>query len=121
MSCWFGPVTGWPGQLHTSSRCSTRWHVSKSNSSASASRSIPEGALGKAVLVIVRAIAELERSLIKERVRAGLRRARLEGRRIGRPKLAIDRDAVLRDRADGMSLNQLAKNSRSVKAPSINC
>ena len=67
------------------------------------------GALGIAVLVIVGAIAELERSLIKERVKAGLRRAKLEGRRIGRPKLAIDRDAVLQDRAQGMSLNELAR------------
>jgi DNA invertase Pin-like site-specific DNA recombinase len=35
-------------------------------------------------VVIVAAIAELERSLIVERVKAGMRRARLEGRRIGR-------------------------------------
>jgi DNA invertase Pin-like site-specific DNA recombinase len=40
------------------------------------------GPLGRAILVIVSAIAELERSLIVERVRAGMRRARLEGRQI---------------------------------------
>lgn len=39
-----------------------------------------EGPLGRAILVIVSAMAELERSLIIERVRAGMRRARLEGR-----------------------------------------
>ena len=49
------------------------------------------GPLGRAVVVIVAAIAELERSLITERVRAGLRRARLEGRRIDRPPLPVDR------------------------------
>jgi DNA invertase Pin-like site-specific DNA recombinase len=36
------------------------------------------GPLGKAIMTIVAAIAELERSLIVERVKAGLRRARLE-------------------------------------------
>ncbi len=67
------------------------------------------GPLGRAVVVIISAIAELERSLIIERVRAGLRRARLEGRRLGRPPLSLDRDAVLRDRSRGMSIRQLAK------------
>src|SRR5450631_2445649 len=40
------------------------------------------GPLGRAIIVIIGAIAELERSLIVERVRAGMRRARLEGQRI---------------------------------------
>src|SRR6516162_9641987 len=42
------------------------------------------GPLGRAIVVIVGAIAELERSLIVERVRAGMRRAKLEGRPVGR-------------------------------------
>ncbi len=67
------------------------------------------GPLGRAVVVIISAIAELERSLIVERVRAGLRRAKLEGRRIGRAPLQIDDAALLRDRERGMTLNQLAK------------
>jgi DNA invertase Pin-like site-specific DNA recombinase len=67
------------------------------------------GALGRAVVVIISAIAELERSLIVERVRAGMRRAKLEGRHIGRLPLDLDRDAIRRDRACGMSLGQLAK------------
>jgi DNA invertase Pin-like site-specific DNA recombinase len=67
------------------------------------------GPLGRAIVVIVGAVAELERNLIIERVRAGMRRARLEGRRIGRRPLAIDRAAVIRDRARGRSLSQLAK------------
>jgi DNA invertase Pin-like site-specific DNA recombinase len=67
------------------------------------------GPLGRAVVVIVSAVAELERNLIIERVRAGLRRARLEGRRLGRKPLEIDRSALLRDRARGQSLGQLAK------------
>jgi DNA invertase Pin-like site-specific DNA recombinase len=67
------------------------------------------GPLGRAVVIIIGAIAELERKLIVERVRAGMRRARLEGRHIGRRPLDIDRAAVLRDRARGQSLNQIAK------------
>ena len=53
------------------------------------------GPLGRAIVVIIGAIAELERNLIIERVRAGMRRARLEGRQIGRRPLDIDRPAVL--------------------------
>ena len=48
------------------------------------------GPLGRAIVVIIGAIAELERSLIVERVRAGMRRARLEGQRIGRAPLVLD-------------------------------
>jgi DNA invertase Pin-like site-specific DNA recombinase len=70
------------------------------------------GPLGRAITVIVGAVAELERSLIRERVRAGLRRARLEGRHIGRRPLDLDRDAIRRDRAKGMSYRQLAKTYR---------
>jgi DNA invertase Pin-like site-specific DNA recombinase len=67
------------------------------------------GPLGRAVIVIVSAVAELERNLIIERVRSGLRRARLEGRALGRRPIEIDRPALLRDRARGLSLAQLAK------------
>src|ERR1700720_3624270 len=66
------------------------------------------GPLGRAVIVIVSAVAELERNLIIERVRAGLRRARLEGRVLGRRPIEFDRASLLRDRARGLSL-QLAK------------
>jgi len=77
------------------------------------------GALGRAVIVIIGAIAELERSLIVERVRAGMRRARLDGRRLGRPPLNIDRDALLRDRAHGCSYGQLARMHAISKASVI--
>ena len=70
------------------------------------------GPLGRAIVVIIGAIAELERSLIIERVRAGMRRARLEGQRLGRPTLALDREAILRDRRHGQSLGQLARSYR---------
>jgi len=67
------------------------------------------GPLGRAVVVIIGAIAELERSLIVERVRAGMRWAKFEGRHIGRKALVLDRAAILRDRQNGQSLGQLAK------------
>jgi DNA invertase Pin-like site-specific DNA recombinase len=46
------------------------------------------GPLGRAIIVILGAIAELERNLIIERVRAGMRRAKLEGRRISRASVS---------------------------------
>jgi len=70
------------------------------------------GPLGRAIVVIIGAIAELERNLIIERVRAGMRRARLEGRPIGRRPLELDHIAILRDRQRGQSLGQLAKSYR---------
>src|SRR5881397_1373677 len=70
------------------------------------------GPLGRAIVVIIGAIAELERNLIVERVRAGMRRARLEGRHIGRRPLDLDREAILRDRQRGNSLGQIAKAHR---------
>jgi len=68
-----------------------------------------EGPLGRAILVIVSAMAELERCLIVERVRAGMRRARLEGRQIGRARLDVNRQQVIADRRSGMSLTQVAR------------
>ena len=74
------------------------------------------GPLGRAIVVIIGAIAELERNLIIERVRAGMRRARLEGRQIGRRPLELDRDAIRRDRQHGQSLGQIAKAHRISRA-----
>ena len=67
-----------------------------------------DGPLGRAIVVIVSAVAELERSLIVERVRAGMRRAKLDGRRIGRVPLDVDHAALVRDRLTGMSLTRVA-------------
>ncbi len=67
------------------------------------------GPLGRAMIVIVAAISELERSLIVERVKSGMRRARLEGRTIGRARLDVNRKQVVEDRRTGMSLTQVAR------------
>jgi DNA invertase Pin-like site-specific DNA recombinase len=74
------------------------------------------GPLGRAMVVIVGAIAELEKSLIVERVRAGMRRAKLEGRRIGRAPLNVDRAAIVRDRLAGLSLTGVARRHRVSRA-----
>jgi DNA invertase Pin-like site-specific DNA recombinase len=67
------------------------------------------GPMGRMFITLVGSIAELERSLITERIRAGMRRARLEGQRLGRAPLDIDRAALVRDRLAGMSLTNAAK------------
>jgi DNA invertase Pin-like site-specific DNA recombinase len=74
------------------------------------------GPLGRAMVVIVGAIAELEKSLIVERVRAGMRRAKLEGRRIGRAPLNVDRAAIVQDRLTGLTLTEVAKKHRVSRA-----
>jgi DNA invertase Pin-like site-specific DNA recombinase len=74
------------------------------------------GPLGRALLTIIGAIAELERSLIVERVKAGMRRAKLEGRRIGRTPLNIDRQQVVEDRRSGISLTKVAQRHKISRA-----
>ena len=74
------------------------------------------GPMGRMFLTMVGSIAELERSLIVERIRAGMRRAKLEGQRLGRAPLDVDRVAIVRDRLSGMSLTQVAKRHRVSRA-----
>jgi DNA invertase Pin-like site-specific DNA recombinase len=74
------------------------------------------GPLGRAVVIIISAIAELERNLVIERVRAGMRRAQLEGVRIGRRPAEVDRASVLRDRVRGHSLSVIANDHRISRA-----
>jgi DNA invertase Pin-like site-specific DNA recombinase len=66
-------------------------------------------AMGRLFVTIISAIAELERSLVIERVKSGMRRARLEGRQIGRARLDVDREQVVQDRRSGISLTNVAK------------
>ena len=70
------------------------------------------GPLGRAIVVIIGAIAELERNLIIERVRAGMRRARLEGQHIGRQPLQLDNAAIQRDRCQGQTIRQIGPGHR---------
>jgi DNA invertase Pin-like site-specific DNA recombinase len=67
------------------------------------------GPMGRLFVTIISAIAELERSLVADRVKSGMRRAKLEGRQIGRSRLDVNREQVVQDRHSGMSLTQVAK------------
>ncbi len=58
---------------------------------------------GRLMFQIIGAMAEFERSLIAERVKAGLRNARAKGRRLGRPRVAVDRAKVAALRRAGAS------------------
>jgi DNA invertase Pin-like site-specific DNA recombinase len=58
---------------------------------------------GRLMFQIIGAMAEFERALIQERVRAGLRNARAKGKRIGRPRQEVDFAKVLALRAQGLS------------------
>jgi DNA invertase Pin-like site-specific DNA recombinase len=58
---------------------------------------------GRLMFQIIGAMAEFERALIQERVRAGLRNARAKGKRIGRPRQEVDSAKVLALRAQGLS------------------
>jgi DNA invertase Pin-like site-specific DNA recombinase len=60
------------------------------------------------VFTVLGAVAELERSLTAERVRAGLRNARAKGKRLGRPRAAVDAAGIGRLRAQGRSVREIA-------------
>jgi DNA invertase Pin-like site-specific DNA recombinase len=64
---------------------------------------------GKMVFTVLGAVAELERSLIAERVRAGLRNARAKGRTLGRPKSNVDAAQIARLRGQGLSVAAVAE------------
>ena len=58
---------------------------------------------GKMVFTVLGAVAELERSLTVERVRAGLRNARAKGKTLGRPRVSVDSAKIASLRASGAS------------------
>src|SRR5713101_908354 len=59
--------------------------------------------MGKMVFTVLGAVAELERSLIAERVRAGLRNAKAKGKRLGRPRVSVDIARIGNLRSEGRS------------------
>jgi DNA invertase Pin-like site-specific DNA recombinase len=64
---------------------------------------------GRLMFQIIGAMAEFERALIHERVRAGLRNAKAKGKRIGRPRQEVDSRKVLELRAQGLSWRQVSE------------
>ncbi len=65
--------------------------------------------MGEAMFSIIAAIAQLERDIIRDRVKAGVNRARSRGKRLGRPKKIFRRDKVEKLRAQGLSFRRIAK------------
>ena len=72
---------------------------------------------GKMTFTVVGAVAELDRSLIGERVRAGLRNAKAKGTRLGRPPLLdlspSDIPGMRRDRRSKMSFSAIPAKDRT--------
>ena len=67
------------------------------------------GPMGRFFVVLIRALSEAEKNILVERIKSGMRRAKLDGQQLGRHPLAVDRAAIVRDRRDGMSLTQCSK------------
>ncbi len=66
--------------------------------------------LGSAIFTIISAVAQLERDIIAERVKAGLRRAKENGKKLGRPRgTALDVEMIHGLRSEGLSLMQIAE------------
>ena len=73
--------------------------------------------LGKAMFTIVSAIAELERSIIVERVKAGIRRAKDNGKRLGRPKrLNLNIQELQKMRDQGLSYKKIGERVKACPA-----
>ncbi len=64
--------------------------------------------LGEAIFTIISAMATLERDIIAERVRGGLRKAKANGKKLGRPKNEVDTDKVIEYRKQNKSIRQIA-------------
>jgi DNA invertase Pin-like site-specific DNA recombinase len=64
---------------------------------------------GKMVFTVLGAVAELERSLIVERVKAGLRNARAKGKHLGRPSKGVDAVKVIELRKQGLTWRRVGK------------
>ena len=66
-------------------------------------------ASGRLMFNIIGAMAEFERELIRERVKAGMKNARAKGTRIGRPRVIVDAPRIAALRASGLSWPSIAR------------
>jgi DNA invertase Pin-like site-specific DNA recombinase len=64
---------------------------------------------GRMVFTVLGAVAEFERSLIVERVKASIRNAKAKGKRLGRPKRVVDVARLTGLRAQGLGWKKIAQ------------
>jgi len=64
---------------------------------------------GKLLLSVLAGVAEFERELIRDRTKAGLARARAQGKTLGRPRKAVDMDRARELRGQGLGYRKIAK------------
>ncbi len=71
--------------------------------------------LGEAIFTIISAMSKLERDIIAERVKGGLRKARANGKQLGRPKSEVDIDKLAEFRKQNMSIRKIASEMKLSK------
>jgi Resolvase, N terminal domain/helix-turn-helix, Psq domain len=100
---------GWNAELSYATRWNTPAHCLPHTDGRHSSSSATFTPAGKAMFQMLGVFAEFERSIIQERVRAGLQRARREGKRLGRPPIADKLAERIRAAlAGGMSVRKTA-------------
>jgi DNA invertase Pin-like site-specific DNA recombinase len=65
--------------------------------------------MGEAMFAIIGAMAQLERDIIRERIQAGVARAKEKGKNLGRPRRVFHRDEVATLRAEGLSFRKIGR------------
>jgi DNA invertase Pin-like site-specific DNA recombinase len=75
---------------------------------------------GRLLFHVLAAISEFERDLIRDRVLAGLARARAQGKRLGRPRAPVDLGRVVQMRAAGVSVRGVAR-ALKISPMSVTC
>ena len=68
--------------------------------------------IGQAMFTIIGAMAQLERDIIRERVKAGLARAKARGIRLGRPRVPVVAAELAALRKQGLSVEAMARRLR---------
>ncbi len=68
--------------------------------------------IGQAMFTIIGAMAQLERDIIRERVKAGLERAKARGIRLGRPRVPVAAHELVTLREQGLSVGEMARRLR---------
>ncbi len=76
--------------------------------------------MGAAIFTIISAVAQLERDIIAARVKAGLRRAKATGKRLGRPQVEVDLEQVKALHTKGYSTRAIAEELGLTKSTAAN-